>query len=188
MFKTTTPFKIVHQMTTKKCCQTKGKYLIFPFRRYLLAEMKTMQNFFVDAIVADLECECASPKSASLAIYLESENATSIWGSNFRFLFNILWAGVPLHSAWWHPQNLVEWFFNQPGITYIGVIAGLLLQLGDKGFASWLAKKFQIKPNKFGKVSTDNATTLTKCSFSSPQQLVLLAAAKATRKPKEEKM
>jgi hypothetical protein len=150
--------------------------------------MKNMQKFFVDAIVtaradrkradreradrehADRECERASPKSASLAIYLESENASSIWGSNFRFFFNIVWFGVPLHSDWWHPQTFVEWLINQPGITYIGVIAGLLFQLGDKGFAGWLAKKYKIKPKKLGKVSTDNAQPLSQSvHFFSPQ-------------------
>jgi hypothetical protein len=130
--------------------------------------MQEMQKFFADALIAerqkrertDTKCECISPEASSLQIYLKSENATTIWGSNFRFFFNIAWAGVPLYSAMWHPQNLAEWLVNQPGIAYLGVIVGLLFQLCDKKFASWLAEKFKIKPNRLGKVSIDNARQL----------------------------
>jgi hypothetical protein len=59
------------------------------------------------------------PKQSSLDEYLSSENTTSIWGSNFRFLFNIIWFGVPPNSESWHPQTGWEWLINQPGQNVI---------------------------------------------------------------------
>jgi hypothetical protein len=59
------------------------------------------------------------PKQSSLDNYLSSENGTTIWGSNFRFFFNIIWYGVPSNSESWHPQTGWEWFVNQPGQNVI---------------------------------------------------------------------
>jgi len=50
-----------------------------------------------------------------------------------------------------------------PGLTYIGVLASLAVQLIDGGLANWLKRKYKIKSKKFGKV-----TDVTKNSFFLP--------------------
>jgi hypothetical protein len=73
----------------------------------------------VTAARQEATAACHHPKQSSLDQYLSSENGTTIWGSNFRFGFNILWYGVPPNSEAWHPQTGWEWFINQPGQNVI---------------------------------------------------------------------